>query len=90
MTAYLAGRGGLSLLRLQTIILTFSSPKNLKRYTKIESFQSFQSGTIRALAEYEGEPVPLLEEIDLNELRVTLHISEALVQDITEVQLEVV
>ena len=40
MTAYLAGRGGLSLLRLQTIILTFSSPKNLKRYTKIESFQS--------------------------------------------------
>ena len=54
MTAYLAGRGGLSLLRLQTIILTFSSPKNLKRYTKIESFQS---GTIRALAEYEGEPV---------------------------------
>jgi hypothetical protein len=87
MTAYLAGRGGLSLLRLQTIILTFSSPKNLKRYTKIESFQS---GTIRALAEYEGEPVPLLEEIDLNELRVTLHISEALVQDITEVQLEVV
>lgn len=87
MTAYLAGRGGLSLLWLQTIILTFSSPKNLKRYTKIESFQS---GTIRVLAEYEGEPVPLLEEIDLNELRVTLHISEALVQDITEVQLEVV
>lgn len=32
----------------------------------------------------------MLEEIDLNELRVTLHISEALVQDITEVQLEVV
>lgn len=87
MTAYLAGRGGLSLLRLQTIILTFSSPKNLKRYTKIESFQS---GTIRALAEYEGEPVPLLEEIDLNNLRITLHLNESLIQDITEVQLEVV
>lgn len=87
MTAYLAGRGGLSLLRLQTIILTFSSPKNLKRYTKIESFQS---GTIKALAEYEGEPVPLLEEIDLNNLRITLHLNESLIQDITEVQLEVV
>ena len=87
MTAYLAGRGGLSLLRLQTIILTFSSSKNLKRYTKIESFQS---GTIRAFAEYEGEPVPLLEEIDLNNLRITLHLNESLIQDITEVQLEVV
>ena len=87
MTAYLAGRGGLSLLRLQTIILTFSSPKNLKRYTKIESFQS---GTIKALAKYEGEPVPLLEEIDLNNLRITLHLNESLIQDITEVQLEVV
>lgn len=87
MTAYLASRGGLSLLRLQTIILTFSSPKNLKRYTKIESFQS---GTIKALAEYEGEPVPLLEEIDLNNLRITLHLNESLIQDITEVQLEVV
>lgn len=87
MTAYLAGRGGLSLLRLQTIILTFSSPKNLKRYTKIESFQS---GTIKALAEYEGEPVPLLEEIDLNNLRITLHLNESLIQNITEVQLEVV
>lgn len=87
MTAYLAGRGGLSLLRLQTIILTFSSPKNLKRYTKIESFQS---GTIKALAEYEGEPVPLLEEIDLDNLRITLHLNESLIQDITEVQLEVV
>lgn len=87
MTAYLAGRGGLSLLRLQTIILTFSSPKNLKRYTKIESFQS---GTIKALAEYEGESTPIAEEIDLNALRSTLRLSKSFIQDITDVQLEAV